>query len=47
MIYTILKKLINKQNIKFNKFYKIMKVITFGKIKSTQIFVELYGPPKL
>lgn len=37
MIYTILKDLINKKNIKFNKFYKIMKVINFGKIKSTQI----------
>lgn len=37
MINTILNKLINKRNIKFNQFYKIMKVINFGKIKSTQL----------
>ncbi|CAA3707593.1 Anthranilate phosphoribosyltransferase [Candidatus Portiera aleyrodidarum] len=37
MIYTILKHLINKQNIKFNNCYKIIKAIIFGKIKSTQI----------
>lgn len=37
MIYTILNFLRNKRNINFNHFYKIMKVINFGKIKSTQI----------
>lgn len=37
MIIKILKDLINKKNIKFNKFYKLMKLINFGKIKSTQI----------